>query len=278
MEMVDGRVENLLSVVKSNLQKSALRQKISIADSLISLTIALGIIAVWVTSLVVLLPLPLSQISLIWVFLAVLGRSFVHTGLFIMAHDAIHISLVPQSKSINDAIGRLAIWLYAFFPYEECRTKHWKHHRHPAQIGDPDFHDGINDRPISWYFKFMREYLPLRQLGILLSNWGVIWALCSQIWGISLVNYVLFAIVPLLLSSLQLFVFGTYLPHRGHHPHSTNFHRARSSSYPVLWSFLMCYHFDYHWEHHEYPKIPWYRLPTIRYSDRNQTKESYSSH
>ncbi|MBD3338449.1 MAG: beta-carotene ketolase, partial [Candidatus Lokiarchaeota archaeon] len=23
-------------------------------------------------------------------------------------------------------------------------------------------------------------------------------------------------------------------------------------------------HFGYHWEHHEYPNIPWWRLPAVR--------------
>ncbi|PSB04314.1 fatty acid desaturase [Merismopedia glauca] len=247
-----------------------LESKILVGDSSIGLSIAIAIVFFWVSSLVLLLPLLLSETSLFWVFWAVMGRSFLHTGLFVIAHDAIHLSLIPQHRSVNDAIGRLAIWLYAFFPYEECRSKHWKHHRYPAQIGDPDFHNGTNNYPIFWYFKFMREYLPLRQLVVFLTNWGLIFGALNQIFAINLANFLLFWIVPLFLSSLQLFVFGTYLPHRGNRSSSTNVHHAQSSQYPVFWSFLTCYHFGYHWEHHEYPQTPWYRLPAIRYFHRNR--------
>jgi hypothetical protein len=34
-------------------------------------------------------------------------------------------------------------------------------------------------------------------------------------------------------------------------------HNARSSSMPIWLSLLTCYHFGYHWEHHEYPYVPW---------------------
>ena len=43
-----------------------------------------------------------------------------------------------------------------------------------------------------------------------------------------------------------------------------NSHRAQSNAYSTLCSFITCYHFGYHWEHHEYPCVPWWQLPTIR--------------
>jgi beta-carotene ketolase (CrtW type) len=67
---------------------------------------------------------------------------------------------------------------------------------------------------------------------------------------------------PALLSTLQLFVFGTWLPHR---PHAdapfADRHRARSQRWPTWLSLLTCYHFGYHWEHHAHPHVPWWRLP-----------------
>jgi beta-carotene ketolase (CrtW type) len=79
---------------------------------------------------------------------------------------------------------------------------------------------------------------------------------------IAIANLALFWFLPIVLSSLQLFFFGTYLPHRSETAGGT--HHAVSSNYPFVISLLTCYHFGYHWEHHEYPNLPWYSLPAIR--------------
>jgi beta-carotene ketolase (CrtW type) len=230
--------------------------------------ITISIVGFWSGSLLLLLPLPLSDISLFWLGVAIFARTFLHTGLFIIAHDAMHRSLIPQHKLANDFIGKLAIWLYAFFPYEQCRRNHWRHHRHPAQISDPDFHDGIHHHPLRWYLKFIREYLPPYQFIFVVSSWGLIFYGLNQIFDISLANFIVFWILPLLLSSMQLFYFGTYLPHRGNDKDPGNPHHANSTNYPIFLSFLTCYHFGYHWEHHEYPSIPWYKLPEIHFQQR----------
>ena len=268
---VDALSEHSLYAVSEDTQTLTAQQKTFAADCWIGLLIAIGMFSFWVGTLVLLLPLHMSSISLVWLVVAVLGRTFLHTGLFIVAHDAIHANLISQSRWANDMIGRIAIGLYAFLPYERCRTNHWKHHRHPARVGDPDFHDGIRHHPVYWYLKFIGEYLPIYQLIILLSYWCVISFLLRGAFQISPTNFMVFWILPLFLSSIQLFCFGTYLPHRGHHSESTNIHRAQSSQYPVWWSFLTCYHFGYHWEHHEYPKTPWYRLPAVRSSHRSNS-------
>ena len=79
--------------------------------------------------------------------------------------------------------------------------------------------------------------------------------------GAPYVNTLIFFAGCSILSAVQLFYFGTYLPHRGPH---VNEHRARSNDFSTLWSFLTCYHFGYHLEHHRYPMVPWWRLPTAR--------------
>ena len=67
-----------------------------------------------------------------------------------------------------------------------------------------------------------------------------------------------------MLSSLQLFAFGTWLPHRrGEQPFADR-HRARSSGFGWLASLLTCFHFGYHHEHHLWPGVPWWRLPRVR--------------
>jgi beta-carotene ketolase (CrtW type) len=74
----------------------------------------------------------------------------------------------------------------------------------------------------------------------------------------------IFWVLPLVLSSLQLFLFGTYLPHRGGDAGPSGRHAVRSLGYPHLLSLLACYHFGYHAEHHAHPAVPWFRLPALR--------------
>lgn len=42
-----------------------------------------------------------------------LARTFTHTGLFIIAHEAIHGSLLPSFPRANAAAGTLCLWLFA---------------------------------------------------------------------------------------------------------------------------------------------------------------------
>jgi beta-carotene ketolase (CrtW type) len=70
-------------------------------------------------------------------------------------------------------------------------------------------------------------------------------------------NLIMFWVLPSLLSTLQLFYFGTYLPHKGEHQ---NIHHSKTQSKNHLWAFLSCYFFGYHYEHHNSPGTPWWKL------------------
>ena len=74
----------------------------------------------------------------------------------------------------------------------------------------------------------------------------------------------LFWALPSLLASLQLFYFGTYLPHRRDETPFLDPHQARSNGYSYLASLATCFHFGYHHEHHADPSVPWWRLPAFR--------------
>ena len=79
-------------------------------------------------------------------------------------------------------------------------------------------------------------------------------------------NFFAFWAAPALLSSLQLFTFGTWLPHR-HKRETVAFadrHNARTLDWPWLPSLLACFHFGLHLEHHRSPATPWWRLPAYR--------------
>ena len=238
--------------------------------------VASAIVAIWFGSLGFLLSI--ERLTPWWILPAILGRTFIQTGLFVVAHDAIHGSVVPNDVRSNQAIGRLALMLYALLPYQLLATNHWQHHRTPGRAGDPDFHDGIHDHVVLWYLKFMKGYLDRRQRIVLFFGMKAIFFTLYLGFHVAVPNLFLFWVFPIVLSSLQLFVFGTYLPHRGAarttdaRPHSPQLstqdaictHNATSSNYSTFWSFLTCYHFGYHWEHHEYPSVPWYGLPSMR--------------
>lgn len=238
------------------------------AKSLRGLLVALIIVILWISSLAFLLSSNMESSIPVWLLPAVLGRTFIQTGLFIVAHDAIHGVVAPGDRRLNHGIGQLALLLYALLPYQKLYLNHWQHHQHPGQSGDPDFHDGIHCNIFAWYLKFMTGYLDIRQRTVLFFGIGVIFHGLHLIFHVSVANLFLFWILPIIFSSIQLFFFGTYLPHRA--GSFENPHHAISSNYPLILSFLTCYHFGYHWEHHEYPCLPWYSLPSVRQYQRQK--------
>lgn len=233
------------------------------------------ILGLWLLSLQALLRIDLAAgqgwvaLNGALIVLAVLLRTFLQTGLFIVAHDAMHGSLAPASPVVNHMLGRCALALYACLPYRHCRRNHRRHHRFTAQPQDPDYHDGRHCSPLRWYARFMAGYLSLQQMTALLALWAITLFLLSPITRTALPNLLIFWVVPLILSSIQLFVFGTYLPHRASAEESGGEHRIRSTSLPAALSFLSCYHFGCHWEHHAFPAAPWYALPALRSLNRS---------
>lgn len=202
---------------------------------------------------------------------AVLLQTFLQTGLFIVAHDAMHGSLAPASPALNHRLGHCALALYACLPYRHCRRNHHRHHRFTAQPLDPDYHNGRHSGPVRWYARFMAGYLSLRQMTALLALWAVTLVLLSPLTSTALPNLLLFWVLPLILSSIQLFLFGTYLPHRAPEREPGGEHRIGSTALPAALSLLSCYHFGCHWEHHAFPAAPWYALPGLRSFRRSRS-------
>lgn len=235
-------------------------------DSLTGLLVAWSIVSLWVGSLVFLASVDIAQWLPLYLLPAILGQTFIQTGLFIVAHDAIHGVLSPNNRRLNDGIGQLTLTLYALLPYKKLSLNHWQHHRHPGQVSDPDFHDGIHSDVFSWYLNFMKGYLDMKQRVVLLMGMSLVFFVLHFGLHIPVANLFLFWVLPIALSFIQLFFFGTYLPHRSPRAESSDSHHAISSNYPLILSFLTCYHFGYHWEHHEYPFLPWYKLPSAYFS------------
>ena len=189
----------------------------------------------------------------------VLVQTWLSTGLFIIAHDCMHGSLAPWPR-VNRWIGTLCLGAYAALSYRALLPKHLAHHAAPGTDTDPDFHPGEPRRVVPWFVRFFRGYYTHGQI-LRITAVAVVYLLL----GASLLNIVIFWAIPAVLALVQLFIFGTYLPHRHTDQPFADEHRARSNSLSRLGSLVTCFHFGgYHHEHHLSPGTAWWRLPAMR--------------
>lgn len=203
-----------------------------------------------------------------WVPAAIALQTWLSVGLFIVAHDAMHGSLAPRWPRLARAIGALCVALYAGFSYERLRGAHRRHHEAPGTAADPDFHAEQPHSFWPWLLRFFRGYFKLRQFA-----WLTAVLATYLVLGARPLNLALFWGLPAVLSALQLFVVGTWLPHRhrireGHDPAGDFMDEGRARSLDVGWlpSLLACFHFGLHREHHAHPHVPWWRLPALRHA------------
>ena len=192
-------------------------------------------------------------------------QCWLSVGMFIVAHDAMHGSLAPGKARLNAAVGTVILLLYAGFGWRKMRDAHLAHHDNVGTAGDPDF-NAHNPREFwPWYKLFLKRYFG--------------WQSMAFVWSVVLSYYFLFDVppqniallygFPAITSSVQLFYFGTYRPHRhegldeGCHGNAVfpDHHNSRSNDYGTLASLLSCFHFGYHHEHHLSPGTPWWALP-----------------
>lgn len=208
--------------------------------------VAFIIIACWFTSLYLLLHWNLDWKNPL-VYLMVFVQMHLYTGLFITAHDAMH-GTVSANKKLNNFIGYFAVFMYAGFFYNRLISKHHKHHKHVHTEDDPDF---APHGFWKWYMRFMLNYVTVIQLVIMAIAFNIL-----KIW-VDQQNLLLFWVLPSLLSTFQLFYFGTYIPHKGEHD---NQYQAGTLKKNHIIAFITCYFFGYHLEHHQQPNMPWWQL------------------
>jgi len=187
-------------------------------------------------------------------------QTYLYTGLFITAHDAMH-GLVSSNRTLNTIVGQSATWLFAALSYSRLKQKHQLHHRFPGEDADPDYYTGSQNF-WRWWFSFLKNYVSWWQIITMAIIFNVL-----QIW-VNQFRLVLFWIIPSILATFQLFYFGTYRPHRLPHTESMMPHNARSQNGSHLWAMLSCYFFGYHYEHHESPLTPWWKLYQIKNHNR----------
>ncbi|HEX2147438.1 MAG TPA: fatty acid desaturase [Pseudorhizobium sp.] len=231
-------------------------------DTVIGLVLAALVITAWLTvhiSAIFLIEWT-ESLALFAAPLVVAVQCWLSVGLFIIAHDTMHGSLAPGHPRLNRAIGRFCVFIYAGFSYEKLYKSHHAHHRHAGTADDPDFDPEHPDRFLPWYLKFFRHYFGWREFGVLAVAVAVYMVILRERFPAMLVFWAL----PAILSSIQLFYFGTYRPHRIEEQTFTDHHRARSNDFPPLLSLLTCFHFGYHHEHHDAPWVPWWKLPAQR--------------
>ncbi|MFO6448273.1 fatty acid desaturase [Erythrobacter sp. NE805] len=192
-------------------------------------------------------------------------QCWLSVGVFIVCHDAMHGSLVPGHPRLNGAIGAVLLALYAGFAWAQLRDAHFDHHRLAGRAGDPDFDEHHPDDFWRWYATFFRRYFGWRSILFVHTVVGIYWLVLE----IPMAQIVLLYGAPALGSSLQLFYFGTFRPHR-HLPGEARAgdfadrHNTRSEAFGPLASLATCFHFGYHLEHHRRPDVPWWALPAAR--------------
>ena len=185
-----------------------------------------------------------------WTLVRMLIQMHLFTGLFITAHDAMHGTVAPKNAKLNHAIGKICTTLFIFNSYKILRPKHYEHHKHVGTEHDPDFHNG-NPNFFRWFWDFITEYISWKQILLAAITFNIAKLFLPQ------ENLILFWIIPSFMSLFQLFYFGTYTPHKGEHD---NHHHSRSQKKNHIWAFLSCYFFGYHFEHHDSPVTPWWKL------------------
>ena len=187
-------------------------------------------------------------------------QAWLSVGLFIVSHDAMHGSLVPRGGAINGAIGGALLFLYAGFGWRRMKRAHYAHHRAPGTPEDPDFSADHPSQFWPWYATFLKRYFGWRS-GLFVCSVVTVYWLVLQV---PVEKIVLLYGLPAIASSMQLFYFGTYRPHRHDAIGFADKHNARSETYGTLVSLATCFHFGYHHEHHRAPHVPWWGLPGVR--------------
>jgi beta-carotene/zeaxanthin 4-ketolase len=218
--------------------------------------IAILIISFWLGHLLWILLFAAVDFLSPFFYLHILVQTWLFTGLFITAHDAMHGS-VSKNRKVNNFFGHIATTLYAFLSYRRLTKKHYLHHLHPATENDPDFSPHSNNFFL-WWFLFMKNYIVWWQIILMAITFNIL-----LIW-FNEVRILVFWVFPSVLSTFQLFFFGTWIPHRRPFNSKMEPHFSRSfiRNHPA--ALLSCFFFGYHWEHHQSPVTPWWKLYQLK--------------
>ena len=144
-----------------------------------------------------------------------------------------------------------------------------EHHKAPGTSEDPDF-SVTSQKFFPWFFTFFFRYVTVRQI----VTMAVLFNVLLYILNIPLMNLLFFWILPAFLSTFQLFYFGTFLPHRYPHTEDMQPYNSRTQKKNHIGAMASCYFFGYHYEHHESPRTPWWKLHEKKNEQGTQTPKS----
>jgi len=151
----------------------------------------------------------------------------------------------------------VASFLYAGLWYPKLLQKHKLHHLYPATDRDPDYTTG-NQNFFVWWYRFMRQYITIWQFLIMaiLFNIGMLWFDEKRL--------IFLWVIPSIASTFQLFYFGTFVPHRLPHSEEMGRDMSRSQHKNHFVALITCFFFGYHFEHHAFPRTPWWQLYRVK--------------
>ncbi|MEM6847484.1 MAG: fatty acid desaturase [Pseudomonadota bacterium] len=236
-------------------------------QTMLGVTLALAIIVAWLAAHIsAIFVINWGSAGIIAAVAMIMFQSWLFTGLFIVAHDCMHGSFAPGKPWLNRLFGRATLLLYAAFSFDRLLPEHHKHHKFAGTADDPDFDENHPDEFWPWLWHFLTHYYGWREFAAMSVAMIVYFFAFEPVYW----KVVVFYALPAILSALQLFYFGTYLPHRHEEGEFEDRHNSRTNDYPWLVSLFTCFHFGYHHEHHLSPGTPWYRLPTVRAARRRQ--------
>ena len=221
----------------------------------LGLLLAFAIAGTWLgLHLYAVLVFELSWSNLPLALLMAAALCWLSVGVFIVSHDAMHGSLAPGWPRLNAVIGAVLLFLYAGFAWRRMRDAHFAHHRYAGHADDPDFCASHPSEFGPWYKAFFTRYFGRQSVLFVSSVVAVYWLVLD----VPMVQLVLLYGLPAIASSVQLFYFGTFRPHRHDAAGFADRHNARSDDFGTAASLLTCFHFGYHHEHHLAPQVPWW--------------------
>lgn len=215
-------------------------------------------------------------------------------ALAIMMHDGAH-SRLYKSSTLNNYLGQLLTAAPVFFSQDSYRKFHLKHHLNPLAPDDPDI-SLIGGYPIVQksfvrkllrdlfgisYFKFIgyffykarkskpgegnsgrKKNMPTWYLifSILLINslmLGTLWYL-GHPW-----LYFFFWVMPMMSPLQVLLRIRGVAEHAGYQNNAQQMLCSRTVVNPLQTFFFAPHQVNYHMEHHQYPSVPYFRLPQV---------------
>lgn len=223
--------------------------------------VALIVFILWLLNLTYALFYQTVAIGNAWMYVQVLIQTWLYTGLFITAHDAMH-GTVSKNKTVNRIAGSVCTFLFAALSYRKLNSKHQLHHLYAGTPKDPDYKTG-NQQFFLWWFSFLKQYVTVLQIVSMAVLFNVLLLWFNQ------TSLLLFWVLPSVLATFQLFCFGTFIPHKLPHTPQMEPYRSRTQKTNHLLAFLSCYFFGYHYEHHHLPGTPWWKLYKIKDLQKN---------